>query len=55
MTPDYLDGVRRFFSDYSKLIDVVRRDVAKSKRELKPRQDEWNDLFVELKAIEQEL
>ena len=55
MTPDYLEGVRRFFSDYSRLIDVVRREVAKSKNELKPRQDEWNDLFVELKAIEQEL
>lgn len=55
MTPDYLEGVRRFFAEYSKLIDVVRRDVSKSKRELKPRQDEWNNLFVELKAIEQEL
>ena len=55
MTPDYLEGVRRFFAEYSKLIDVVRRDVSRSKRELKPREDEWNNLFVELKAIEQEL
>jgi small GTP-binding protein len=55
MTPGYLDGVRRFFGDYAKLVDVVRRKVSKNKLELKPRQDEWNDLFVELKAIEQEL
>ena len=55
LTPDYLDGVRRFFGDYSKLVDVVRKDVAKGKQELKPLQDQWSDLFVELKAIEQEL
>ncbi len=53
LTPDYLDGVRRFFGDYSKLVDVVRKDVAKGKQELRPLQDQWSDLFVELKAIEQ--
>lgn len=55
MTPDYLSGVRRFFGDYAKLVEVVRRKVAINKQELKPRQDEWRELFVELKAIEQEL
>ena len=55
MRPDYLDGVRRFFGDYAELVETVRRKVSKRKLELKPRQEEWNDLFVELKAIEQEL
>jgi hypothetical protein len=47
--------VREYFKEYGVLFEIVRRQLIKSKAEIKPRQKEWNELFLELKAIEQEL
>lgn len=52
---EYREGVREYFQRYTVLFESVRRALLKSKSELKPRQSEWNALFIELKAIEQEL
>jgi len=52
---DYLEGVRGFFADYGKMLEGGRKVVAGNKAKLKPCLQEWNNLYVELKAIEQEL
>jgi small GTP-binding protein len=52
---DYLDGVRGFFGDYSKMLEGGRKLVAQNKAKLKPCLQKWNNLYVELKAIDQDL
>ena len=52
---DYRDGVRQFFTEYGGMLEHVRREVGKSKKLMKPRLEQWNSLFLRLKAIEQEL
>ena len=55
LTGEYRDGVREFFTEYAKLFEVVRRQIVESRSDLVPRQKQWDALFLELKAIEQEL
>jgi len=55
LSREYREGVREFFREYAGLFAVVRRELLQSQSEIKPRQKEWKDLFLELKAIEQEL
>ena len=55
LTDDYQDGVREFYVEYGGLFEIVRRRIADQKQLLKPRLKRWNDLFLELKAIEQEI
>lgn len=55
LTDDYKDGVREFYVEYGGLFEIVRRRIADQKLLLKPRMKRWNDLFLELKAIEQEV
>ena len=55
LSMEYREGVRDYFKEYGVLFEIVRRQLIKSKAEIKPRQKEWNELFLELKAIEQEL
>lgn len=55
LTDDYKDGVREFYVEYGGLFEIVRRRIADQKLLLKPRLARWNDLFLELKAIEQEI
>jgi hypothetical protein len=55
LSSEYREGVRDYFKEYAVLFEKVRRELLKSKAEIKPRQEEWNELFLELKAIEQEL
>ena len=55
LADDYKDGVREFYVEYGGLFEIVRRRIADQKLLLKPRLERWNDLFLELKAIEQEI
>ena len=52
---DYKDGLRDFYVGYGKVFENVRRHIAKSKQAIQPQLQKWNDHFLELKAIEQEL
>ncbi|MGI9267133.1 MAG: GTPase [Akkermansiaceae bacterium] len=52
---DYKDGVREFYLEYGELFEIVRRRIADQKLLLEPRKERWNDLFLELKAVDQEL
>ena len=52
---DYKDGIREFYMEYGGLFEIVRRRIADQKLLLKPRLERWNNLFLELKAIEQEI
>jgi GTPase Era involved in 16S rRNA processing len=52
---DYTDGVREFYLEYGGLFEIVRRRIADQKLLLEPRKERWNDLFLELKAVDQEL
>ena len=55
LADDYKDGVREFYVEYGGLFEIVRRHIADQKLLLKPQLERWNDLFLELKAIEQEI
>jgi GTPase SAR1 family protein len=55
LADDYKDGVREFYVEYGGLFEIVRRRIADQKLLLKPQLERWNDLFLELKAIEQEI
>ncbi|MDB4294782.1 dynamin family protein [Akkermansiaceae bacterium] len=55
LSSDYKDGVREFYLEYGGLFESVRRHIAEHKLSLKPRLERWNDLFLELKGIEQEI
>ena len=55
LSNEYKDGVREFYLEYGGLFENVRRHIAEHKLSLKPRLKRWNDLFLELKAIEQEI
>ena len=51
----YREEVRRFFSDYVRRLDLVRKELAITKSELEPQMEKWRELFLELKAVDQEL
>ncbi|NIP97930.1 MAG: hypothetical protein GWO24_32675 [Akkermansiaceae bacterium] len=55
LSREYREGVRDFFKEYAGLFEAVRRQLQETRSELAPRQKEWNELFLEFKAIEQEL
>ena len=55
LATDYKEGVREFYVEYGGLFEIVRRRIADQKLLLKPQLERWNDLFLELKAIEQEI
>jgi hypothetical protein len=55
LAEDYKDGVREFYLEYGGLFEIVRRRIADQKMLLEPRMKRWNNLFLEIKAIEQEL
>lgn len=52
---DYSEAVRVLFRDYSNSLIRVRRQLAQRKETLEPRVERWNDLYLELKSIEQEM
>lgn len=52
---DYEEGIRVFFREYAHGLLMVRRHLVAQKSALQPRLQRWNDLFLGLKAIEQEI
>ena len=52
---DYEEALRLVFRDYSSSLGNVQTHLAHEKLAIEPRQRKWQDLFLTLKAIEQEL
>jgi GTPase SAR1 family protein len=52
---DYEEALRVVFQDYTGMLEAVRKHLAKEKAAIEPRSQRWKDLFLTLKAIEQEL
>ena len=52
---DYEEALRIVFQDYATSLTVVRTHLAKEKLAIEPRMKRWQDLFLTLKAIEQDL
>lgn len=52
---DYVDEVRDFFTAYFPMFENIRRYIVEAESDLEPKQKEWHELFLMLKAIEQEL
>jgi len=52
---DYEEALRVFFQDYTGTLGAVRKHLATERAALEPRMRRWKDLFLTLKAIEQEL
>jgi hypothetical protein len=52
---DYEDALRIVFKDYASSLSVVRTHLAHERLAADPRLRRWQELFLTLKAIEQEL
>jgi predicted GTPase len=52
---DYEEALRIVFQDYATSLTVVRTHLAREKLAIEPRMKRWQDLFLTLKAIEQDL
>lgn len=52
---DYEEALRIVFQDYAGSLTAVRTHLAKEKLSVEPRLKRWQELFLTLKAIEQEL
>lgn len=52
---DYEEALRVVFQDYATSLSVVRTHLAHEKLAIEPRLRRWQELFLTLKAIEQEL
>lgn len=52
---DYEEALRIVFQDYASSLAAVRTHLAKEKHAVEPRLKRWQDLFLTLKAIEQDL
>jgi len=52
---DYEEALRIVFQDYTDTLGAVRKHLAKEKSAVEPRLQRWKELFLTLKAIEQEL
>ncbi len=52
---DYEEALRVVFKDYASSLSIVRTHLARERLALEPRLRRWQELFLTLKAIEQEL
>lgn len=52
---DYEEALRVVFQDYATSLSMVNTQLAKEKLAMQPRLKRWQDLFLTLKAIEQDL
>lgn len=52
---DYEEALRIIFQDYADSLAAIRRHLAGEKCSLEPRQRRWNEVFLTLKAVEQDL
>ena len=55
LSREYREGVRRFFSQYGKLFGVVEKAIDDSRDSLGPRRKEWRSIYIEMKALEEEI
>ena len=51
---DYEEALRVIFKDYATTLGTVRSHLAREKQAIEPRLRRWQELFLTLKAIEQE-
>ena len=52
---DYEDALRAVFHDYASALGGLRTRLAREKIAIEPKLKRWQELFLTLKAIEQEL
>jgi hypothetical protein len=52
---DYIDEVRNFFTAYIPMFENIRRYIVEAEADLEPKQKQCHELFLMLKAIEQDL
>lgn len=52
---DYEEALRSFFRAYAESLDALRDALAREKLAIEPRLSRWHELFLTLKAIEQDL
>jgi len=52
---EYNEGIHEFYKGYLPMFENMKRYIADARASLIPRQKQWNDLFLELKASEQDL
>lgn len=51
---DYEEALRRFFGDYALSLDKLRMHLARERLAIEPRTRRWQELFLSLKAMEQD-
>jgi hypothetical protein len=52
---DYEDALRVFFQEYTSCLSSIKTHLAQEERSIEPKQNRWQNLFLTLKSIEQEL
>jgi ethanolamine utilization protein EutP (predicted NTPase) len=52
---DYEEALRVMFRDYAQCLGVVREHLVRESIAIEPRQRRWQEMFLHLKAIEQEI
>ena len=55
LSQEYEEGVRGFFVEYVAIFEDIRRHVADLSMKLKPQLERWNNLFLEVNAIDQDI
>ncbi|MEO1856674.1 MAG: GTPase domain-containing protein [Rubritalea sp.] len=55
LSGDYIDRVRAFYNGYTPMFESMRRHISDAKSELQPQQKVAAQLFLRLKALEQEI
>lgn len=52
---DYEEGLRLFFREYAQGLQGIRESLSRRENSLQPYTQRWNELFLKIKAIEQEM
>jgi hypothetical protein len=52
---DYEDALRSFFQEYTSCLSSIKKHLAEEERSNEPKQNRWQNLFLTLKTIEQDL
>lgn len=52
---EYNEGLHEFYKGYLPMFENMKRHIATARENLIPKQKEWSDLFLELRAVEQDL
>ncbi|SHK29118.1 GTPase SAR1 family protein [Rubritalea squalenifaciens DSM 18772] len=52
---DYIDIIRAFFNGYTPMFESIRRRIAHAKLDLQPQMKAAGELFISLKAVEQDI